>query len=287
VTLATILLKASLLTFLVSSMLSMGMGLTPRTLVTPLRNARFLFTALALNFLIAPGLAWLLGCALPLREPHAVGLLVLGCAAGAPFLPKLAELAGTGTSSAVALMTLLTVVTLVVMPLALPRLAAGLAAGPWDIARPLLLFIMLPLAIGLLAGTRSVTLSQRSRPALIALSNISLAILIIAVVARDLPALLSVIGSGAIAAAMLFFTLLFAAGYGLTRGPASEKGLQGLSTSARNVGAAVIPAAQPSCDPEVMTMLVGATLVMIVILLAAAVWVRRRTVDPCRPKATT
>jgi BASS family bile acid:Na+ symporter len=284
-TLASILVKVSLLVFLVSSMLSVGMCLTPRTLLAPLRDTRFLLTALAANFVVAPAFAYLLTLLIPLQEPHAVGLLILACAAGAPFLPKLAESAGVEAASSVALMTLLTVVTLVFMPLALPRLAAGLAASPWDIARPLLIFIMLPLAIGLAVRSRSTNLVQRTRPTLIAFTNISIVVLLITVVVRDLPALLGVIGSGAIAAAILFIAGLFAAGYALGRKLKGEKGLLGLGTAARNVGAAVIPASQPSCDPQVMTMLVVCTVVMLVLLLAAASWLRHRTLEPSRPHA--
>ena len=91
-----ILNKAStvaMLSFVVSSMLAMGTGLTVRQIVEPLRNARLVMLALLANFILMPLGAFALAKVLWLDEPFGVGLLLLGCAAGAPFLPKLAELA--------------------------------------------------------------------------------------------------------------------------------------------------------------------------------------------------
>jgi BASS family bile acid:Na+ symporter len=94
--------------------------------------------------------AVLLTIVVPLERPHVIGLLRLGGAAGAPFLPKLAEGAGGDPGFAVALMTLLTIGTTFFMPFALPLIIPGLQASPWSIARPLLVFILAPLAIGML-----------------------------------------------------------------------------------------------------------------------------------------
>jgi predicted Na+-dependent transporter len=62
---------------------------------------------------------------LPLQPAHAIGLLLLGGAAGAPFLPKLAEISGGSLAYSVALMVLLTVGSIVFMPLALPFIVPG------------------------------------------------------------------------------------------------------------------------------------------------------------------
>ena len=84
----------AMLSFVVSSMLAMGAGLTVSQISEPLGDAR-LVTARAGGQLrrdatrgagFSPRVLWL-------EEPFGVGLLLLGCAAGAPFLPKLAELA--------------------------------------------------------------------------------------------------------------------------------------------------------------------------------------------------
>src|ERR1043166_9171978 len=95
--------KLSVLAFLVCSMAAMGLALTPRAVLAPLRDMRIVLLALALNFIVAPAFAWLLTTVLPLDRGHAAGLLLLGGAAGAPFLPKLIETARGDLAQAAAL----------------------------------------------------------------------------------------------------------------------------------------------------------------------------------------
>ena len=105
--------KLSVLVFLVSSMLAMGLTLTLPAITAPLRSVRLVCLALALNFILAPAFAWLLTIVIPLERGHAVGLLLLGGAAGAPFLPKVVETAGGDLALAAALMGLLTLGTMI------------------------------------------------------------------------------------------------------------------------------------------------------------------------------
>ena len=99
------------LSFVVSSMLAMGAGLTVARIIEPLRNVRLVLLCLLANFVLMPLTAVALATLLGLDEPSGVGLLLLGCAAGAPFLPKLAELAKGNIAFAVGTMVLLMVVT--------------------------------------------------------------------------------------------------------------------------------------------------------------------------------
>ena len=101
----------AMLSFVVSSMVAMGAGLTLVRIIEPLRNARLVVLALLANFVLMPLSAFVLAKVLRLDEPLGIGLLLLGCAAGAPFLPKLAELAKGNLAFAVGAMVLLMVVT--------------------------------------------------------------------------------------------------------------------------------------------------------------------------------
>jgi BASS family bile acid:Na+ symporter len=139
----------AMLTFVVSSMLAMGAGLTVSQISEPLRNVRLVVFALLANFVVMPLGALALAKVLGLDEPFGVGLLLLGCAAGAPFLPKLAELAKGNLAFAVGAMVLLMVVTVAYLPIVLPLLLPGVTVNPWEIARSLLLLMLLPLVIGL------------------------------------------------------------------------------------------------------------------------------------------
>lgn len=85
----------------------MGLSLTIGQIITPLRNVRLVVLSMVANFVLTPLAAIGLAALLRLDQPFGVGLLLLGTAAGAPFLPKLAQLAKGNLAFAVGLMVLL------------------------------------------------------------------------------------------------------------------------------------------------------------------------------------
>jgi bile acid:Na+ symporter, BASS family len=127
----------------------MGAGLTVGQIVGALRDARLVLLALLANFALVPLGALALATVLRLDEPLGEGLLLVGASAGAPFLPKLAELAKGNLPFAVGAMVLLTVGTVGYLPLVLPFLLPGVAVDSAKIARSLFLLMLLPLAAGL------------------------------------------------------------------------------------------------------------------------------------------
>ncbi|HJZ59628.1 MAG TPA: hypothetical protein VKE74_32080, partial [Gemmataceae bacterium] len=131
--------QLAVLVFVVTCMVTAGLGLSVRDLAAPLRRARLVLLAVVVNFVIAPAIAYALTELVPLDRPYAIGLVLLGGAAGAPFLPKLAELANGDMAFSVGLMLLLMVGSVVFMPLVLPLLIPGLSPDPWPLLRPLLL----------------------------------------------------------------------------------------------------------------------------------------------------
>ena len=269
--------SVSILVFLIGSMLGIGLKLSPREMVSPLRDTRLVALALGLNFVIAPALAWILMVIIPLERGHAIGLLLLSGASGAPFLPKLVETARGDLSLAIALMALLTLGTIFFIPFALPHMITGMDAAPWPIARPLLLFIVLPMGLGMLLKSWAPSLAERLAPVCTAAGNGALILLFVLLVALNASALVGVIGSGAILAVMLDIIGLLAAGWLLGGRNVKTAGTLGLATAARNFGAAMVPAANNFDDPKVTVMLIVSAVVCLVITFSAAAWVRRRT----------
>src|SRR5262245_39267961 len=93
----------AVLVFVVTCMAAAGLGLSVAAVAAPLRRGRFVALAVLANFIIAPAIAWGITRAVTLRPPFEAGLLLLGGAAGAPFLPKLVEAAGGDLARSVAL----------------------------------------------------------------------------------------------------------------------------------------------------------------------------------------
>src|SRR6201982_3941585 len=154
----------TMLAFVVSSMLAVGLSLTIRQIVTPLRNGKLVFLALLANFVLMPVAALAIARLLRLDQPLGTALLLLGAAAGAPFLPKLASIAKSNLAFAVGLMVLLMVLTVAYMPLVLPLLLENVTVDPMKIARSLLLLMLLPLGVGLLVKARLGLLADKMRP---------------------------------------------------------------------------------------------------------------------------
>lgn len=94
------------LIFVLTSMLGMGFSLTADKIVAPLSNRKLGILSMAANFVLASLLALGVLLIFPLSERLSIGLFLLGTSAGAPFLPKLAQVAKGDTAFAVGLMVL-------------------------------------------------------------------------------------------------------------------------------------------------------------------------------------
>jgi bile acid:Na+ symporter, BASS family len=268
--------KLAILTFVVSSLIAVGLGLSVSDLTAPLRCPRLVVLALAVNFGIAPLIALALTEIFALERPYAVGLILLGGAAGAPFLPRLAELAKGDVAFSVGLMLLLTVGSLVFLPVELPLLLPGVAASPWSIARPLLLTMLLPLALAMALRQRTERWSLWLQPVFKVVSSISMILAVALLIGLNFGAMTGTFGSGAAATAVLFVALCLGAGYAVG-GPAPRtRSVLGLGTGQRNIAAALVIATQNFTDPAVSVMLLVATFAgLFVVLFAARRFARR------------
>src|SRR5205814_2067176 len=106
------------------------------------------------------------------------------------------------------LMLLLTVGTVVFLPIALPILIPGQSADPWPILRPLLLTMLLPLTVGILIRNRSHRWASRLRLVVGLLSNVSMVLAVVVLIIIHFQAMIGTFGSGAVAVAVLFVSLL-------------------------------------------------------------------------------
>ena len=269
----------AMLSFVVSSMLAMGAGLTVSQISEPLRNARLVTLALLANFVVMPLGALVLAKVLWLDEPFGVALLLLGCAAGAPFLPKLAELAKGNLGFAVGAMVLLMVVTVVYLPIVLPLLLPEVSVDSWGIARSLILLMLLPLATGLALKARYGDLAARLKPILDWVSNLSLIFLVVLITAANIDKVLQVFGTRGILAGLLFIALGFGVGWLLGGPDADTKRVMALGTAQRNIAAALVVASQSFSDPKVVVMVIVVAIVGLIILMP----ISRALASPIRP----
>ena len=259
--------SVAMLVFVLSSMVAMGLGLTIQQITGPLRNIRVVVLALVANFVLMPLVAIVLARVLRLDEPLGVGLLLLGAAAGAPFLPKLAQIAKGNLAFAVGLMVMLMVITVAYLPLVLPVLLPGVSVNPAKIARSLVLLMLLPLAGALWVNATFPAVATRVKPLLDRASNLSLILLIVLLTVFNVGSVLAVFGTRGILAGLLFL----AAGYGIgwaLGGPAADtRPVLGLGTAQRNIAAALVVGSQSFDDPKVVVMVVVVAIVGLLLLM--------------------
>jgi bile acid:Na+ symporter, BASS family len=257
----------AMLVFVVSSMLAMGFGLKVAQIAAPLRNLRLVAMSLLANFAVMPLGAIVLARVLRLDEPLGVGLLLLGVAAGAPFLPKLAQIAKGNLAFAVALMVLLMVITVGYLPLVLPILLPGVSVNPVKIARSLVLLMLLPLAGALAVNAKLPAAAARAKPLFDRLSSLGLVLVVLLLVVVNFNDVLSLFGTRAILAGLLFIALGYVVGWALG-GPGSDtRPVLGLGTAQRNIAAGLVVGSQSFSNPRVVVMVVVVAMVSLLILL--------------------
>src|SRR5258708_25359824 len=257
----------AMLVFVLSSMLAMGLGLTVGEIVAPLRNARLVVLSLLVNFVLMPLAALALAAVLRLDQPLGVGLLLLGAAAGAPFLPKLAQIAKGNLAFAVGLMVLLMVITVGYLPLVLPLLLPGVSVNPAQIARSLFLLMLLPLAGALVVRARFAEVAARTKPVLDRLSNLSLILLVLVITVANVNNVLAVFGTRGILAGLLFIAIGFVLGWFLGGPDINTRRVLALGTAQRNIAAALVVGSQSFTDPKVVVMVVVVAIVSLLVLM--------------------
>lgn len=269
--------QLSTIAFAISTMLSLGLGLTPRQITTPLKNWRFVTAALAVNFVAVPAVALLLVAVLDLPDDLRVGLLLIACSAGAPMVPKLVQIAKGDAASAAAVVTALIVGSVIFLPIALPLLLPGADVSPVAIAVPLIWQLLLPLAAGLFVRSRYEEEAVEFRPTLLVVSNITLVLVMLTSVGQNLPGLFGLLGTGGIIAAILLVVASLAIGWVSAIPAGVERRVMALAAGQRNFAAALVVAGSDfGGRPDIITYIATAGLLMMAILIPLAGEMSRR-----------
>ena len=257
------------LVFVLGTMISMGLSLTLKQITAPLRNARFMVVALLANFVLVPTAAYVLALLIPLDETLVTGLILVSIAAGAPALPKLAQIAGVDAAAATGLMVLLIVATILIMPIGLPLLLSGVEVGFWDIASGLLTLMLIPLALSLFVRARWEPIAAIVQPYAAQASSISLLFLLVLMVVLNWSSVVSLFGSGGLLASILLVAIAVVIGYLLGGPGASTKWVQALGAGQRNIAAAMV-VATANFGSEEIVMIVVYSLITLVLMTPLA-----------------
>ncbi len=263
-------------------MLAMGLTLTVPMIMASISNVKLMVLALVANFIIVPALAYgAAGLLISADHPGLqTGLILVGAAAGAPFLPKLVQTAKGTLALGVGLMVVLMLVTIVYLPIALPFLLPGdVEVDSREIAQSLIVLMLVPLAVGLFIRSRYEQLAADIRPIANQVSSVAIVFLMVALLVVNFDQIINTIGTGGIAAALIVLVGAFVAGFALAGGPEEQRSVLALGTAQRNLSAAIVVAAQNfGDDPEVITMVMVVAVLGLIVLFAAAGELGKRAV---------
>jgi BASS family bile acid:Na+ symporter len=272
--------QVAMLVFVVGSMAAMGLGLTVARIAQPLRDVRLVLALLVVNFVVVPAAAIAAARLLPMEDSAATAVVLIGCVAGAPFLPKLAQLSKSNLATAVGIMVLLMLVTIVFAPIVVPLAVPGATVDPWEIAQSLVLFMLIPLGLGLFVRARYPELADEWVGTAAKASSTGLLLGVGSALFLTWRDVIGSIGTWLFLGLAIILVTALVAGYlgGLGR-PSADRALFGLATANRNIAAALVIASTIGGDVVVYT-LVGALTIPVLLIVLAGQLGRRAAAAP-------
>jgi BASS family bile acid:Na+ symporter len=140
--------------------------------------------------------------------------------------------------------------------------------------------MLLPLAAGLVVKARFADAAARSKPVLDRVSDLTLILLVLLIIATNIKNVLAVFGTRGILAALLFIAVGFGAGW-LLGGPGMDtRRVLALGTAQRNIAAALVVGGQSFSDPKVVVMIIVVAIVGLLVLMPLSRALGRRSAAP-------
>ena len=271
-------LKISLVFFMAGNLMEMGLKLNPGDAMKGLKNIPFVVYTIFWGFIVGPALAYGITLILPLAKPYAIGLILFGMTPCAPFVPMFVNKAKGDVGYTAAFMLLVAVVTIIIMPFAVPFMVEGLTVSAWDIARPLLIMILIPLLIGMLILYKYPVFAGKMKPVVKKVTGVFTLITAILIIIIYGEGFLSVAGQYAVLAQVLFFGIMtfftYWFGFGLKY---EQRIILSIGMSTRNLGAAIAPLfSVAEMDQRAFIMIVlGLPIMVLFALLSVKVFKRK------------
>jgi len=262
--------KIAFLLFVVATMFGTGLKLTLQEIWQPLANTRLVIFSLITNFWLVPVFVYLLLTVVSVTEPVKDGLMIMALASGPPALPKLAQIVKGNLAFATGLMMLLMLGTVFYLPITLPFFIEGVHINPWDIGKPLIFMMIIPLVIGLsikLIKFESEDIVIKLQAITFQLSNFGLLLGLGVRLIVHFNEILLLLKTGVIFICAVFIIFSFSVGY-LLGGPGVDtQRVLGVGTAQRNFAAALLIGTSNFDDPNVVSIIMVTSLLMMVSVL--------------------
>jgi len=258
-------LKVAVSIATIGSLLELGLQLELRDALVGMRNKRFVLLTLLWGFVLGPALAWGLARLLSLAEPYAIGLIVMSMVPCASYISLLVQRAGGDLRYSASFLLLTCLGMVLFIPFVLPALVTGVSVTSWDIGKPLLMLILVPLLAGIAVRQVSRTVAVTASPLIKKISVVALVICLVMTVLLYARGILLSVGSLALLAHVLFYVTVTAGAYASAFGmPTGQKSVLSIGICSRNSGPAFATALSiPDVDGKTLVMCGLAILVQV------------------------
>jgi bile acid:Na+ symporter, BASS family len=268
-----VVLKISIVFFMVGNMAAMGLRIATGEALAALRNVRFVGMTVVWGWVLCPAFAYLLAKIIPMEQPYAIGLILLGMTPCAPFMPMMVKKARGDLGYTGAITLLAAIGTVAFMPFAVPRMVPGLTADAWLIGKPLLFFVLVPFLVGLSVKRFAEPMAFRLYPLVKKTTDIITIVMIVAMAIAYGKGFIGSIGGYAIGTLILFVGGVTLAtdrlGFGLKQG---QKSVLTIGMCTRNIGAAMAPLMAIKAESRSVVMVVLGIPVTLIFSFLAARW---------------
>jgi ACR3 family arsenite transporter len=233
--------NAGVVIFIITSMIALGFSFTLAQVRATFANQKFLVLALVANFIFVPLLAYLLVFGLKLPTGLAFGMILVGTAAGSPFLPRIIHVTKEKHALAGAIAVLLTVISVFYVPVVAPLMMPGEAVvNPVLYLLAFIVLILVPLGGALFLRSKHEARAVRYTPWLSKISYIAFIAAFIAVFGVYYTQLPGIIGTGGFLAVIAFILVAFGIGYLLGGNRPGERAVSAFGTAQRNLAVALV-----------------------------------------------
>jgi predicted Na+-dependent transporter len=283
--LLNLLFNAGVVVSILATVLSLGMSYAVAELLAPLRRVWLVVLMIVVNALLIPAAAYGIGKALPINSDAVIGLTLAAIGAAGPAGLKAAPLARRADLAlAVSIVVVLQLVNLVAVPLWAGAVVSGASISASSILGDLLLLVLAPLAIGLVIRALYADQAKNWPAELVKISNLALAIALVAGISVNWHAIVSLLGSWVLLASVLTALVGFLLGALVGRSNAETRASTGLVSGVRfgSLGLVII-GTQLKGNSAYLGPAIVFSLIDLIVILFIAVEIGRHTATAAAP----
>jgi BASS family bile acid:Na+ symporter len=285
--LLNLLFNAGVVVSIATTVLALGMSYRVAELLAPLRRVWLVGLMIVVNAVLVPAAAYGIGKALPINSDAVVGLTLAAIGAASAAGLKASQLARRADLAlAVSIVVVLQLVNLVAVPLWAGAVVSGASISASSILGDLLLLVLAPLGIGLLIGARYAEQAKTWPTELGKISNLALAIALVAGISVNWHAIVSLLGSWVLLASVVTAIVGVLLGALVGRADAETRTTTGLVSGLRfgSLGLIII-GTQLNGNSAYLGPAIVFSLIDLIVVLFLAVEIGRHTA-PTDPTAT-